>query len=81
MAHSSGPAIAIAAGLSFASGRAEDQAAPIFGVETPDGCCQWQSIATSHGTGLDKLRGILGSDVTLQAYRKEMLPFSDARPS
>ncbi len=74
-------AAAIVAGLSFASGRTDDQAALIFGVKTPAGCCQWQSIAVSHGTGLDELRGILGSDVTVQANRKGMLPFPDTRRS
>jgi hypothetical protein len=71
-------AAAIVARLSFSSGRAEDQAAPIFGVKIPS---VWQSIAVSHGTGLDELRGILGSDVTVQANRKGMPPFPDARSS
>jgi hypothetical protein len=61
-----------------ASGRADQEAAPIFGVTLPAGYRDWRLISVAHEEGnLNDLRAILGNDVAIQAYREEKLPFPD----
>jgi Cytochrome P460 len=50
---------------------------PIYGVTIPAGYRQWELIAPSHEAILDELRGILGNDVAIKAYREAALPFPD----
>ena len=54
-----------------------DDASPIFGVRIPKGYRNWEMVAVAHEAGLDELRGVLGNDVALKAYREGALPFSD----
>lgn len=53
-------------------------ASPIFGVTIPRGYRRWELVAPSREAGrLDELRGILGNDSAMQAYRAGELPFPD----
>jgi hypothetical protein len=64
--------------IPFTAGRADDgEASPIFGVKIPAGYRQWELVAVSHEAGLDELRGVLGNDVAMKAYRDGTLPFPD----
>jgi hypothetical protein len=51
---------------------------PIFGVTIPVGYRQWELIAPAHETDpFNELRAILGSTLSMTAYRKGTLPFPD----
>jgi hypothetical protein len=70
-------ACAIAAML-FATGRANNEASPIFGVKIPPGYRDWRVISVAHEAGNNNdLRAVLGNDVAINAYREEKLPFPD----
>ena len=56
---------------------ADENASPIYGVTIPAGYRQWELIAPSHEAILDELRGILGNDMAMKAYREGALPFPD----
>src|SRR5450432_1666911 len=61
-----------------ASGQAEGEAAPIFGVKLPPGYRDWRLISVAHEEGtLNDLRAILGNDVAIEAFRKGTLPYPD----
>jgi len=61
-----------------ASGHADGEAAPIFGVTIPPGYRDWRLISVAHEAGdLNDFRAILGNDVAIRAYREEKLPFPD----
>ena len=61
-----------------AHGRADGEAAPIFGVKIPSGYRDWRLISVAHEEGkLNDLRAILGNDVAIKAYREGKLPFPD----
>ncbi len=61
-----------------ASGRADEAAAPIFGVKIPPGYRDWKLISVAHEEGkLNDIRAILGNDVAIKAYRQGKLPFPD----
>jgi len=61
-----------------ASGHADEQAAPIFGVAVPPGYRDWKLISVAHEEGnLNDIRAILGNDVAIEAYRGGKLPFPD----
>jgi hypothetical protein len=67
-----------AAYLAPASGEAEGEAAPVFGIKLPDGYRDWRLISVAHEEGkLNDLRAILGNDVAIDAYRSGKLPFPD----
>jgi hypothetical protein len=71
-------ALTILAALPFASGHAEDEASPIFGVKIPAGYRDWRLISVAHEEGsLNDLRAILGNDVAITAAREGKLPFPD----
>jgi hypothetical protein len=74
-------AVAVVAGFvanSPASGDADQEAAPIFGIKIPAGYRDWRLISVAHEEGnLNDLRAILGNDVAIKAYREEKLPFPD----
>jgi hypothetical protein len=68
----------IVASTAPASGRADEEAAPIFGIKIPPGYRDWRLISVAHEEGnLNDLRAILGNDVAIKAYRKGKLPFPD----
>jgi Cytochrome P460 len=61
-----------------ASGRADDEAAPIFGIKIPRGYRDWRLISVAHEEGnLHSFAAILGNDVAIKAYREGKLPYPD----
>ena len=68
----------VVADSALASGRADGEAAPIFGIKIPPGYRDWGLISVAHEEGnLNDLRALLGNDVAIQAYREGKLPFPD----
>jgi len=64
--------------MARASGRADGQATPIFGITIPVGYRDWKLISVAHEEGnLNDLRAVLGNDVAIKAYREGKLPFPD----
>jgi Cytochrome P460 len=71
-------ALTILAALPFASGHAEDEASPVFGIRIPGGYRDWKLISVAHEEGtLNDLRAILGNDVAITAAREGKLPYPD----
>jgi hypothetical protein len=61
-----------------ASGKADSEAAPIFGVTIPAGYRDWKLISVTHEEGdFNQLRAQLGNDIAIKAYREGKLPFPD----
>jgi hypothetical protein len=61
-----------------ASGHADGEASPIFGIKIPPGYRDWRLISVAHEEGdLNDIRAILGNDTAIRAYREEKLPFPD----
>jgi hypothetical protein len=61
-----------------ASGQADGEAAPIFGVKLPPGYRDWRLISVAHEEGtLNDFRAILGNDVAIKASRDGKLPYPD----
>jgi hypothetical protein len=68
----------LVANFAPASGHADAQAAPIFGITIPPGYRDWKLISVAHEEGnLNDLRALLGNDVAIKAYRAGKLPFPD----
>ena len=64
--------------MAHASGQADGESAPIFGVKVPPGYRDWKLISVAHEAGnLNDFRAVLGNDVAIKAYREEKLPFPD----
>jgi hypothetical protein len=62
----------------LASGHADGEAAPVYGVKLPAGYRDWRLISVAHEAGnLNDFRAILGNDVAIKAYREGKLPFPD----
>ena len=60
----------VVAYMAPASGQADGEAAPIFGVKIPPGYRDWRLISVAHEEGnLNDLRAILGNDVAIKASR------------
>jgi Cytochrome P460 len=71
-------AAGVVASMAPASGQADGEAAPIFGITIPPGYRDWRLISVAHEEGdLNDLRAILGNDVAIKAYREGKLPFPD----
>ncbi|AYG63715.1 cytochrome P460 family protein [Rhizobium jaguaris] len=57
---------------------ATDNVSPIYGVSLPDGYRGWQMITVAHEAGQNNdIRGILGNDIALKAFREGTRPFPD----
>src|SRR5262247_2071805 len=68
----------VVAYMAPASGQADGEAAPIFGVTIPPGYRDWRLISVAHEAGdLNDLRAILGNDIAIKAYREGTRPFPD----
>ena len=66
--------------MAHASGQADGESAPIFGVKVPPGYRDWKLISVAHEAGnLNDFRAVLGNDVAIKAYREEKLPFPGRR--
>jgi Cytochrome P460 len=64
--------------MSLAPARADEAAAPVFDVKIPAGYRDWRLISVAHEEGnLNDLRGVLGNDIAIKAYREGKLPFPD----
>ena len=76
-------ALATAAGvLAFtvpASGHADEQASPIYGVTIPPGYRDWKLIAVSEIAAGEhsQLRAEFGNDIAIKAFQEGKLPFPD----
>lgn len=71
-------AATVAAFVATASGRADEQAAPLFGIKIYPGYRDWRLISVAREEGnLNDIRAILGNDVAIKAYREAKLPFPD----
>jgi Cytochrome P460 len=61
-----------------ASGQAEGEVAPVFGLKIPPGYREWKVISVAHEEGkLNDLRAILGNDIAYKAARDGQLPYPD----
>ena len=68
----------VVAYMAPASGQADGEATPIFGIKIPPGYRDWRLISVAHEEGsLNDLRAVLGNDVAIQASREGKLPFPD----
>jgi hypothetical protein len=68
----------VAASTAPASGRADEAAAPVFGIKIPSGYRDWKLVSVAHEAGnLNDLRAILGNEVAEKAYREGKLPFPE----
>jgi hypothetical protein len=66
----------VVAYMAPASGLADGEAAPIYGV--PPGYRDWKLISVAHEEGnLNDIRAQLGNDIAMKAYREGKLPFPD----
>jgi len=68
-----------AAYMAPASGQADGEAAPIYGIKIPPGYRDWQLISVNHlaGGNVKQLRAQLGNDIAMKAFREGQLPFPD----
>jgi hypothetical protein len=62
-----------------ASGQAEGEAAPIYGIRIPEGYRDWRLISVNHlaGGSVKQLRGQLGNEIAIRAFRDGTRPFPD----
>jgi hypothetical protein len=68
----------VVAHVAPASGQADGDAAPVFGVKLPPGYRGWGLISVAREEGkLNDLRAILGNDVAIEASREGKLPYPD----
>lgn len=55
-----------------------DNVSPIYGVSLPEGYRGWQMITVAHEAGKNNdIRGILGNDIAVKAFRNGTRPFPD----
>ena len=70
--------VGVAASIITSSGRAGEEASPIYGVTVPPGYRDWKLISVTHEEGdFNQLRAILGNEIAIKAYREGKLPFPD----
>jgi hypothetical protein len=63
---------------SHASGQANGEVAPVFGIKIPTGYRDWTLISVAHEAGdLNDFRAVLGNDVAIKAFRDGKLPLPD----
>jgi hypothetical protein len=62
-----------------ASGQADGEAAPIYGIKIPEGYRDWRLISVNHlaGGSVSQLRAQLGNDIAIKAFREGTRPFPD----
>ena len=62
----------------FASGLADEAAAPIYGITLPKGYRDWTLISVARvGAPVNDMRAKLGNDVAMKALREGKSPFPD----
>ena len=68
----------VVAYMAPASGQADGDAAPIYGITIPRGYRDWKLISVAHEEGdLHSFAAILGNDVAIRAFRAGTLPYPD----
>jgi hypothetical protein len=70
----------IAAYFAHASGQADQDSSPIYGVKIPAGYRDWKLIAVANllvAPKIDQLRAQLGNDIAIKAFKEGTLPFPD----
>lgn len=68
----------VVAYMAPASGQADGEAGPVFGIGIPTGYRDWRLISVAHEEGdLNDLRAVLGNDAAIEAYHEGKLPFPD----
>ena len=61
-----------------ATGQADEETAPIYGITIPSGYRDWKLISVAREEGnLNDIRAQLGNDIAIKAYREGKLPFPD----
>ena len=72
-------ALAAAAGTTVpASGQADGDAAPIYGIKIPPDYRDWRLISVNHlAGGVKQVRAQLDNDIAIKAFRDAKLPFPD----
>ena len=64
-----------------ASGQADGEADPIYGIKIPPGYRDWRLISVNHlagvGGNLKQVRAQLGNDIAIEAFRAGKLPYPD----
>jgi hypothetical protein len=62
-----------------ASGQADGDAAPIYGIKIPPGYRDWRLISVNHlaGGSVKQVRAQLGNDIAMKAFQEGKLPFPD----
>jgi len=70
--------LSISGAMTFSAAGGDDESSPIYGVKIPSRYRDWRLISVAHEEGsLNDLRGILGNDIAIKAYREGKLPFPD----
>jgi hypothetical protein len=74
--------VAMLAGVAIwifpSSGRAAEEAGPVFVTTIPPGYRDWKVVSVAHEEGdLKDIRAVLGNDVAINAYRGGKLPFPE----
>src|SRR5271156_1484510 len=75
--------VALAGAFTFmaaASGQADGESAPIYGVKMPAGYREWKLIAVDNflvAGKTDQLRAQLGNDIAIKAFKEGKVPFPD----
>jgi hypothetical protein len=62
-----------------ASGQADGEAAPIYGIKIREGYRDWRLISVNHlaGGSVKQQRAQLGNDIAIKAFREGTQPFPD----
>jgi hypothetical protein len=69
---------ALAGTAGSASGQADGEAVPIFGIKMPADYRDWPLISVAREEGMQQdIRAVLGNDIAIKAYRDGTLPFPD----
>ncbi len=66
--------------MAAASGQADEESAPIYGVKMPAQYREWKLIAVDNllvAGKTDQLRAQLGNDVAIKAFKEGKVPFPD----
>ena len=71
-------AAGVVADVPAASGQADGEAAPVYGIKIPPGYRDWRMVSVAQvGEPVKDLRVKLGNDLAIKAYRDGTLPFPD----
>jgi Cytochrome P460 len=75
--------VALAGAVTFmaaASGQADEESAPIYGIKIPGNYREWKLIAVDNllvAGKTDQLRAQLGNDIAVKAFKEGKVPFPD----